>query len=282
VTRMVNVALAYAASRPGGMNWPMLPVSPTKGPVCEHGVYSGSTDEHEIRRMWASEPDANPAVRCEAFFVIDIDPRNGGNDAIQRWWNEFGEFPRTWHARTGSGGAHYYFRHHVALDDIPLGRLVDGIDCKGAGRHYVLIPPAVSKSGQYKWITRPSSTPLARAPEWLIREIVELKTPQPWEPVGDIAHIGTSERVERATRYAAAIPPAISGQGGHSATFVAAVRVARGFALTEDEAFHVLTPWNRTCVPPWSPNALRRKIREALRVGTMTMGALLERGRRAA
>jgi hypothetical protein len=259
----------------------MLPVSPTKGPVCQHGVYSGSTDPDEIRRMWAREPGANPAVRCEAFGVLDVDPRNGGHVTINGWGERFGDFPRTWEAETGSGGTHLYFRHAPELEGMPLGKIAEGVDFKGNGKHYVLVPPSRSKSGVYRWRVRPSECELATAPRWLIDLILEAKRlPEP-TPIADASHVSTDERLERATRYARAIPPAVSGQGGHSQTFVAAVRIARGFALSEEEAFHVLSIWNQTCLPPWSAKDLRRKIREALRCGTMTVGALLERGRAA-
>src|SRR5512133_500393 len=69
--------------------------------------------------------------------------------------------------------------------------------------------------------------------------------------------------IERARRYIAKCPPAISGQGGHDATFHAAATLVHGFALGEADAFALLTEWNRGCVPPWSEKELRHKIESA-------------------
>ncbi len=69
--------------------------------------------------------------------------------------------------------------------------------------------------------------------------------------------------VERARKYLARVPPAISGQSGHDATYRAACVLVLGFGLPEETAFKLLTEWNATCVPPWSEHDLRRKVSEA-------------------
>lgn len=69
--------------------------------------------------------------------------------------------------------------------------------------------------------------------------------------------------IERARRYIAKCPPAISGQGGHDATFHVAACLVHGFALGDADALALLTEWNRVCVPPWSERELRHKIESA-------------------
>ena len=69
--------------------------------------------------------------------------------------------------------------------------------------------------------------------------------------------------VERARRYIAKCPPAISGQGGHDATFHVASCLVHGFALGEPDALALLSEYNRGCVPPWSERELRHKIESA-------------------
>ncbi len=76
----------------------------------------------------------------------------------------------------------------------------------------------------------------------------------------------------RARAYLAKIPPAIDGAGGHTATFIAAQQMVRGFALTEEQAFTLMKVWNKTCRPPWSDAELLYKIREALTEGKMPVG----------
>jgi hypothetical protein len=68
---------------------------------------------------------------------------------------------------------------------------------------------------------------------------------------------------ERARRYVAKCPPAISGQRGHDATFHVAAVLVWGFALGEAEALMLIKEWNRNCVPPWSEAELVHKIKSA-------------------
>ncbi len=69
--------------------------------------------------------------------------------------------------------------------------------------------------------------------------------------------------VERARKYVARIPGAVSGSSGHNATFHVACQLVKGFALPSDQAFAVLSEWNATCDPPWSEHELQHKIESA-------------------
>jgi hypothetical protein len=69
---------------------------------------------------------------------------------------------------------------------------------------------------------------------------------------------------ERVSRYITQVPPAVSGQAGHNATFYAACRLVHGFALSPEEAYPFIAAWNRSCVPPWSERDLKRKLNQAL------------------
>lgn len=68
---------------------------------------------------------------------------------------------------------------------------------------------------------------------------------------------------ERASRYLAKMPPAISGSGGHNQTFRAACVLVLGFGLSPDDAFPLLADWNLGCEPPWSEKELRHKLADA-------------------
>lgn len=284
MTTLPAAALAYANAR-----WSVLPIDPhDKRPLCWHGVHDATTDERQVIKWWEQYPNANIGVRCDWFFVVDIDPRNGGLDS----WIEFLSEHRptldtwehnTWRASTGSGGTHFFFRHDRRLESVPLGKFMPGLDIKGNGKHYVLVPPSRTK-GQYFWLNKPSKTHLYDAPEWMVRAIVEKKGGG--GPRLRLVHDRNEERrldelslhvdrVARARSYVKCIEPAVSGQGGHDQTFVTAVRVCRGFNLTEEEGVMVMREWNRSCRPPWTEKELRRKVREALSVGQMRRGALL-------
>lgn len=81
--------------------------------------------------------------------------------------------------------------------------------------------------------------------------------------------------LERARRYVAAIPPAVAGSGGDAATFRVCCRLVRGFALQDDDALSILADWNSGCVPPWSEDDLRAKMKAARRYGREPLGGLL-------
>lgn len=68
---------------------------------------------------------------------------------------------------------------------------------------------------------------------------------------------------ERARRYLAKCPPAISGQGGHNATYHAAAAMIHGFDLSEADTLALLRDWNRACQPPWSEAEMLHKVRSA-------------------
>jgi hypothetical protein len=84
-----------------------------------------------------------------------------------------------------------------------------------------------------------------------------------------------SNRVERAARYLAAVPPAVAGQHGDLRTFQVCCRLTRGFALSDDDAFAVLAEWNQRCEPPWSERDLRDKLCRARTYGREPIGGLL-------
>jgi hypothetical protein len=72
---------------------------------------------------------------------------------------------------------------------------------------------------------------------------------------------------ERARRYIQMMPAAVSGQGGHSATFHAAGILVHGFALSRDQALSLLGEWNHTHTGPddrWSAAELEHKVDSAI------------------
>lgn len=80
---------------------------------------------------------------------------------------------------------------------------------------------------------------------------------------------------ERARRYVAAIPPAVAGRHGDTATFRVCCRLVRGFNLEDSEALAVLADWNRQCEPPWTENELRAKLSAARKYGREPVGGLI-------
>ena len=69
--------------------------------------------------------------------------------------------------------------------------------------------------------------------------------------------------LDRAWRYIAKCPSAVSGQGGHDDTFHVACLLVHGFALGEADALTLLRAFNQRCAPPWSEGELIHKIKSA-------------------
>lgn len=84
-----------------------------------------------------------------------------------------------------------------------------------------------------------------------------------------------ASRLERARAYLSEVAPAIAGEHGNQCTFRVACRLVRGFALTDDEALDVMSPWNSQCVPPWTDTELTRILRNARRYGREPMSGLI-------
>jgi hypothetical protein len=137
--------------------------------------------------------------------------------------------------------------------------------------------PGIPPGGEYRLIELGGALidvdrTLADAPE--IPEYTE--APAPIAPLGQ----ASTDAVDRARRYLHYVDPAISGNRGHSHTFVVCQKIVRGFSLSEDVAYSLLTHWNMRCEPPWSEKDLRRKVHQAAEFGTMTRGELLNAPRK--
>ncbi|MGB8200044.1 MAG: bifunctional DNA primase/polymerase, partial [Pseudonocardiaceae bacterium] len=122
--------------------------SPGKHPLTRHGKDDASTELTQITAWWDRWPWANIGIRPPArVIVLDIDPRNGGDTALERLTRQHGLLPRTLTARTGSGGQHIW----VTYTGQARGQLCRGVDVKTV-RGYVVAPPSLHASGgRYEW-----------------------------------------------------------------------------------------------------------------------------------
>lgn len=281
---MIRAALAYAKL----LRWRVLPVEPRgKRPITNHGVHEATVNEAQIRTWWNYTPQANVAIAAGpgvassevAFFVVDVDVRNGGDQSLAELIKAWGPLPPTVTARTGGGGWHYLFKLPPGMK--LRGKLARGVDLLGAGRYFLVSPSVHPSGGVYAWEKdgHPVRTPIASAPSWLLdlAHVVEAQR----EPVPSAGSNPASTNVlERARKYVAGFEPAISGQGGHTVTFKLATRLVHGFGLDEGTALALMETWNAGCQPPWKRFELVRKVREAMRKGRMDHGALRDAPRR--
>jgi hypothetical protein len=154
-----------------------------KHPVARYapnGHLSASTETGIVKLWWGLRvPDANLGVRTEKLVVVDIDPRDGGDESWSALEREH-EIPPTWRALTGGGGEHIIFAAPDGVEisnvvakvmkDPPLG---PGVDVRARGG-YIVAPPSRHISGRsYTWSVdhHPADVPLAPAPEWLIARL---------------------------------------------------------------------------------------------------------------
>lgn len=90
------------------------------------------------------------------------------------------------------------------------------------------------------------------------------QTPQHNLPPPDDRPSHTSDVQSRAIAYLEKLPPAISGQGGHPATYTAAVALVHGFCIEPERALEILLAcYNPRCEPEWTEKELAHKVHDA-------------------
>lgn len=258
-------ALAYVTR----LGWAVLPLRPNgKTPLTPHGVKDASADPDEVRAWWQRWPDANIGVAVpKSVLVVDVDVRNGGLETVYDWPRLPGErlygqqLPSKgdWVAPTprqvtASGGSHTLIaRPSGAL----RGKAGQGVDILTSGR-YIVAAPSLIAGIAYRWTTSPRH-PLAACPPWLDALI---RPPAASAPLPAVTP--PSDAYARALAYVAKCDPAVSGQGGHAATFrVASLLIHPPFSLPIPLALQVLQLYSQRCLPPWSEAELKHKLRSA-------------------
>ena len=168
---MNAAALDYAAR--GFAVFPI--VARSKAPRVSGGFKTATPDAEIVSRWWRRWPQSNVGIATGAvsgLVVLDIDPRNNGDDSLAELLDEVGGCPDAPRVHTGGDGLHIYFRHPL---DAPIpcrtnagGR--PGIDVKGDGG-YVVAPPSIHPNGRaYAWdlLEDLEQVRLPEAPDWLL------------------------------------------------------------------------------------------------------------------
>lgn len=263
VDQLVEYALHYAAQ-----GWRVLPVHSVrndgsctcdKGSVCDspgkHPRIVGwpekaTTDPNVIRGWWEQWPNANVGIACgeeSNLVVLDVDPRNGGSEALRKLTSRHGELPHTLRVVSGGGGEHHYFK--LPEDRVPTTKLGTGLDLQSDGAFVVAPPSAHRTGGSYEWresvgdADLPELQPL---PDWIVAQARgnssshsagRLPPPEPGEVIVE------GERDDRLTSLA-----------GH----------LRNLNLTESEIADALVAINRERCRPPLPEEQVRKIAKSI------------------
>jgi hypothetical protein len=139
--------------------------------LATHGAKDASCDPRQIDEWWAKYPWANIGVVTGAIsglVVVDVDGAPGER-SLRDLLVEHGPFPATLTARTGSGGAHYFFKHPGRKVKNSARRLGPGLDIRGDGGYVVAPPSHHVCGGAYEWV---SKEPVAALPTWLLERVV--------------------------------------------------------------------------------------------------------------
>ena len=174
IASALDAALCYAAR-----GWQVVPMyEPTAeghcscrlGPACSHpakhprtlhGVHDASSSKPTLRAWLETWPQASVGVvtgRSSDLIVVDIDPRNGGDESLARLEQEVGPLPETVAVATGGGGRHLYFHHPGGSIRNRALRMYRGIDLKGDGG-IVVAPPSMHACGlRYRFIAPGSAS----------------------------------------------------------------------------------------------------------------------------
>jgi hypothetical protein len=168
-----------------------------KHPRISGGHKNASTDPGQINEWWTKWPNANIGIATgDGLVALDVDPRNGGEEELAKLVAEHGPLGDTYTVRTGSGGAHYYFRVSDEYRSRTGFRFGLDIKCRGG---YVVAPPSKHPDGEY---TVEATAEVAPAPPWLLEILEEQRTGRPREAaVDDEALLAPGDTPEERVRW---------------------------------------------------------------------------------
>lgn len=175
MSELRDAACLYAS-----WGWHVHPLWPkSKAPATKNGKNDATCDLGQVFRWW--QTDYNIGINCResGLVVIDVDPRNGGDDTLWELEHDLGRLRCPVRALTGGGGVHYLFKH----PGVPLrGSLGPGVDIKDCG--YIVAPPSIGPNGgRYEWEEYPDYNPVPELSEaWLARMSRESHVSAPLTP----------------------------------------------------------------------------------------------------
>jgi hypothetical protein len=214
-----------------------------------HGFHDATTNEDTIRHWWERCPTANVGIRTGAesgLVVLDIDPRNSGNDNLWKLEQQNGELPLTVGSLTGGGGAHFLFSHPGGV--IKQKALAPGVEVKADGG-YVVAPPSIHPTGElYRWggASHPDDVALAALPEWLLR-------------------LMTRESVPANGSHPSTLNPIIPEGQRHNTLLSLAGTMRRKGMSTEAITGALLVENRSRCIPPFHESEVKKLAQSVAR-----------------
>lgn len=169
---MRDIALKYA-----GLGRSVFPcLVGKKQPATKHGFKDASSDPVIVNKLW-SDPDFNIGLatgQINDCWALDIDGELG-ETTIAKLLIQHGELPITPEQRTGNG-RQIFFKYSPGIRNTAK-YMGPGLDGRGEGGYCVVAPSLHPNGAFYEWRgdRRISTTPMAEAPEWLIKLAIRTK-----------------------------------------------------------------------------------------------------------
>jgi hypothetical protein len=129
-TPLLDQALKYA-----GRGLAVLPVNPdTKAPLNSNGCHGATSDPGTLVRWFQDQfPRAGIGIATGARrgpVVIDVDPRNRGEEGLRQAVDRLGPLPPCPTASSPSGGPHFYLDPGDEPVPCSAGKLGAGVDVR--------------------------------------------------------------------------------------------------------------------------------------------------------
>jgi len=222
-----------------------------------HGLHDATCESNLLLGWLEVNPNMNlglVAGKESGFFVVDIDAGHGGFESLEALTAEYGELPKTPTANTGGGGRHILFQYpDFEIRNVQnSGKLGKGIDIRGEGGYIVAAPSIHPNGTAYAWdkSLAPSATPLAAAPEWLLKKLVS--NSQPDQPVPALDN--------------SAIP-----NGGRNNTLASLAGAMKRKGAGLDAIYSALLNENKQkCIPPLADHEVRNIAESIMRYDSHT------------
>lgn len=184
--------------------------SPGKHPIIRNWPEKASNNSQVVIQWWKKYPEANLGVLTgiqSGIMVVDVDPRNGGNESLKKLVKEYGALPHTIQSHTGGDGDHFFFKCDSQYIKCKCN-FRPGIDIKANGG-YIVVPPSkhISKENYY-WVltSHTQNMRLAEPPKWLSEQLNEINNKFKYTSTNIInGKIREGERNNTLTSYAGSL-----------------------------------------------------------------------------
>lgn len=253
----------------------VFPCGPNdKLPAIKDYPNKATTDLKQVKAWWNNGSPHNIGISTthygadEALVVVDIDLKHGKRGDLSLLQLEMEGFylPDTFSVSTPSGGRHLFYRVPKALKQ-GVDVLGEGLDIRSLGG-YVVGPHSVVDGKEY---VISHTAKIAPAPRWLVDHLGSAKEKSD-STVTTLPNIDPDKASQRAQAWLSTYAPiATEGQGGDAETFKVAAHL-KDLGCSIEQAIELLGPWNERCSPPWSPEELETKVRNAYKYGREPQG----------